>query len=211
MSGASVSAVLLAAGASERMSAHKALIPWMGTTLLQYQLDQLTAVDAIREVVVVTGSRADDLRPLIAQAAKAREAHNPDWATGKASSVRCGAAAVAPDADAILLLAVDQPRTGRLLRALIESHGGAADRITVPVFEGRRGHPLIVGRALLPELLTIDDATRGVRAVVERHAADVREVPCGDPTVRLDLNTPEDVERGIAMLRRSETETAWRA
>ena len=93
---------------------------------------------------------------------------------------------------------------------MIESHDGAASRITVPVFEGRRGHPLIFGRALLPELLAVDDATRGARAVVERHVADVREIACDDPIVRLDLNTPEDVERGIAMLRRSEEEAAWR-
>lgn len=210
MAAAPVAAVLLAAGASERMGAHKALIPWMGTKLLEYQLAQLAAVDAVREIVVVTGSRADDLRPFVASCAKAREAHNADWASGKASSVRCGAAAVAPDAAAVVLLAVDQPRPARLLRTLIESHDGAANRITVPVFEGRRGHPIIFDAALLPELLAVDDATQGVRAVVERHAADVREIACDDPIVRLDLNTPEDVERGIAMLRGGETEAAWR-
>ena len=51
-----------------------------------------------------------------------------------------------------------------------------------------------------PELRAVDDATLGVRAVLERHAPDVREVAVDDPIARLDINTPEDAERGQRML-----------
>ena len=58
--------------------------------------------------------------------------------------------------------------------------------------EGRRGHPLLFSRSLVPELLAIDDATMGVRALVEGHSGEINEVPFDDPIVTFDLNTPED-------------------
>ncbi len=195
-----VSAILLAAGRSERMGARKALLPWGGATLLEYELAQLAAPPEITEIVVVTGYAAGELAALIEAAPKARAAHNAGYAAGKAGSVRCGLSALDDRCDAILLLAVDQPRPAALLQTLIDAHRRARAPITAPLVEGHRGHPLIFDRALLPELLAIDDATFGVRAVVDRHASELNAVPVHGPIARLDLNTPEDVERGRRMI-----------
>lgn len=195
-----VPAVLLAAGHSERMGTQKALLPWGGATLLGYQLEQLAAVDAIREIIVVTGFAAERLGPIVEAAPKARVAYNPDFEAGKASSVRCGLGAIDRAPDAILLLAVDQPRPAALLETLVRAHAASRPPITAPLFEGRRGHPLIFDDALLPELMAIDDATLGVRAVVQSHALSVNDVPVDDPSACLDLNTREDVERARRLL-----------
>ena len=182
------------------MGEQKALLPFGGGTLLEYQLHSLASLEQVTEIVVVTGFRPERLRPLIHFEAKAREAHNASFDGGKVTSILCGLRAVPDDADAILLLAVDQPRPARILRALIESHEAAAVPITVPLNEGHRGHPIIFTAALLPELRSIDEATLGVRAVLERHADEINEVAFGDPIVRLDLNTPDDAERARRML-----------
>jgi molybdenum cofactor cytidylyltransferase len=191
-----VSAVLLAAGRSRRMGTPKALLPWHGTTLLQYQLAQLAEPDEVTEIVVVTGHRAAEIEPLVAGAAKARCVRNAAWESGKVSSILTGLRALSPDCDAVLLLAVDQPRPAAVLRALLDEHVRARPPISLPAFEGRRGHPVLFDRALLPELLAIDEATLGVRAVIARHAPDVREVPCADPAVLLDINIPADLAEG---------------
>jgi molybdenum cofactor cytidylyltransferase len=200
---AAITAVLLAAGRSELMGEQKAVLPWGGGTLLGYQLAQLVAVDAITDIIVVTGYRADDLAPIIDASPRARAVHNAAYDDGKATSVRCGAAAVGDGVNAVLLLAVDQPRPASLLRALVEAHerGGAA--ITAPILNGRRGHPLIFGRALLSELLRVDEATLGVRAVLVRHAAGMLEVPVDDPSACIDINTPADAERARALFARA--------
>jgi molybdenum cofactor cytidylyltransferase len=199
--GPAIAAILLAAGRSERMGAFKPLLPWGGSTLLEYQLEQLASVDEIAETIVVTGYAADRLTAIIDAAPKAHAAHNADYDAGKAGSIRRGLAAITGNPNAILLLAVDQPRPASLIRSLIETHRRAHAAITVPVYGGRRGHPLIFDRALLPELMGIDDASLGVRAVVERHASAVNAVPVADPMACLDLNTPEDAERGHRLLR----------
>jgi molybdenum cofactor cytidylyltransferase len=189
-----VSAIVLAAGESRRMGTPKPLLPLHGTTLLGYQLEQLASIEATGEIIVVTGHRAEDIEAVVRGRAKARAVRNAGYASGKASSVRCGAAAVAPYAAAIMLCAVDQPRPASVLRRLVEEHASGGAPITLPVHGGRRGHPLVFARALLPELLAADDATLGVRAILDRHAADVREVAFADPVVLVDINTPEDAK-----------------
>jgi len=193
-----VSAVLVAAGRSSRMGATKALLPWRGTTLIEYQLAQLAAPDEVTEILVVTGYDADEIEPLVAPAPKARAVRNDAWESGKVSSVLAGLRALSPGCDAILLFAVDQPRLVAVLRALLDEHARVRPPITLPVFEGRRGHPLIFDRALLPELLAVHEDTLGVRAVVARHAAEVREMRSDDPAVLLDINTPADLERAAS-------------
>lgn len=195
-----VSAVLLAAGRSRRMGAGavKALLPWRGTALIEYQLAQLAALDEVTEVVVVTGHRAAEIEPLVAGAPKARAVRNDAWESGKVTSILAGLRALSPGCDAVLLLAVDQPRPAAVLRALIDAHARARPLISLPVFAGRHGHPVLFDRSLLPELLAIDEATLGVRAVVARHAADVYEVRSEDPAVLLDINTPADLDRAAA-------------
>ena len=50
-----VSAIVLAAGESTRMGRQKALLPWHGTTLIEYQVAQLATIDEVEQIIVVTG------------------------------------------------------------------------------------------------------------------------------------------------------------
>jgi molybdenum cofactor cytidylyltransferase len=194
----SVSAILLAAGASTRMGRQKALLPWQGTTLLAYQLAQLAAVDEVREIIVVTGHEPEQITSIAAAAPRARAVHNAAYRTGKVSSIKTGLAAISPEAGAIMLLAVDQPRPAALLCAVVDAHFASGGLITVPARDGHRGHPVIFDRGLLPELLAITEETQGIRAVMQAHLRDTREVAVADPAVHLDLNSPADVEDAAA-------------
>jgi molybdenum cofactor cytidylyltransferase len=189
---ASVSAILLAAGESTRMGRQKALLPWDGTTLIEYQLAQLGAVEDVREIIVVMGHEPQRILKATL-AAGARTVHNANYRSGKVSSIQAGVAAVATEADAILLIAVDQPRHASVVRRIIEAHVMRGALITVPTYEGRRGHPVIFRAALRGELDAIHEDTLGVRAVIERHTDDVVTVEITDPAVRLDLNSPDDL------------------
>ncbi|MFN8557046.1 MAG: nucleotidyltransferase family protein [Dehalococcoidia bacterium] len=183
--------MLLAAGLSTRMGSPKPLLPWDGRPLLAYQIAQLHEA-GIDDVVVVTG-HAGAAVAAVARAAGARVAHNPAYAEGRAGSVRVGAQAVANGRD-VLVLNVDQPRTASLIATVAGARAGA---ITVPLFEGRRGHPAVFAARLLPELRAVSDASEGLRAVMRAHAAEVTLVPVTDDRALLDLNTPEAYARAL--------------
>ena len=122
-------------------------------------------------------------------------AHNAEYRTGKVSSIKTGLSAASPDADAVFLLAVDQPRSSNIVRAVVDEYASTRAPITIPTNGGHAGHPLLFDRALLPELRSITEDTQGIRAVMQRHASDALAVELADPAVNLDLNTPEDFRR----------------
>ena len=191
-----IAAILLAGGESRRMGRPKPLLPWDDRTLVEYQIEQLRAAGVDR-VVAVLGYAADDVRPLVHKAG-ALSVINELYAEGRASSVRVGAAALGEDTQAVVVLNVDQPRPAWVTRRLLEAHRSRGNTITLPAYEGHRGHPPVIAGALLPELREAREATLGLRAIIDRHQAEVREVPFETDVVLLDVNEPEDYERARA-------------
>ncbi len=193
---ARVSAILLAAGESTRMGTQKALLPWRGSPLIRYQIQAL--LDAgVSEVVVVLGYRAERLRPLVEAFPNARAVLNLRYRTGKSSSVRAGLRHVDPQAEAILVLAVDQPRSPETLSQVVALHRRLGCLITYPAYKGKGGHPIIFSKTLLPELIRVRESRQGLREVVQRHRAEVARIEVEDAEVLLDLNQPEEFQKAV--------------
>jgi molybdenum cofactor cytidylyltransferase len=210
-------ALLLAAGESRRMGRMKALLPWppkggSGGTLLAHQITALKAAGVDR-VVVVLGHQADLLRaavePLLRGGVRRGPGYagsrgrpsgvscavNPHYMQGKTTSIKAGLAVLGPEVpDLLLILNVDQPRSADTLRRLLEQHRRGGCLITVPTYQGKGGHPLVLDGSLFDELREIDEASEGLRAVVRRHQDSLQRVELEAPEVLWDLNTPEQYQ-----------------
>ena len=190
-------AILLAAGESRRMGQVKALLPWQGTSLLQHQVNSLLSA-GVDHVVVVLGHRAGELSPLLEGMEQVSWRLNPDYLQGKTTSIKTGLKALDPrTAGAILMLNVDQPRSAETIRSLLDQHRNSGSLITIPEFQGKGGHPILVDSSLLDELTNIEEATFGVKAVVRRHQEATMRVPVDNPEVLWDLNTPEQYREAL--------------
>lgn len=188
-------AILLAAGESTRMGTPKPLLSWGDATLIEYQVRELAAA-GIDDIVAVLGHAADAVRPCVPP--EARVVVNEAYRDGRASSLRTGAGVLPGDADPILVLNVDQPRPRDVLCSLLASHRDGGALITLPVAEGRRGHPPVLAGHLLPELRNASEEARGLRGVIGAHQEAVREADLSAPVVLLDINTPADYRRALA-------------
>ena len=194
---AATTAILLAAGESRRMGQLKALLQWQGASLLQHQVKTLLAAGVDR-VVVVVGHRAGELTALLEGMDGATWRLNPDYLQGKTTSIKTGLGALdAEDTGTVLVLNVDQPRSAETVSFLLERHQRSGSLITIPEYEGKGGHPILVDASLLGELLQIDEETLGVKAVVRRHQPSTSRVPMDGPEVLWDLNTPEQYEEAL--------------
>ena len=187
-----VSAILLAAGASRRMGRPKQLLKFGRGTMLEEAIEPLLR-SRVREVLVVLGHRADEIRRSIAML-PVRVAINSDPDRGMLSSVQCGVMAASADADAFLVALGDQPFLcahviDALIRAFKDSHRG----IVVPVWMGRRGHPIILDARYASCILGMGQAGT-LRDVVRAHADDVLEVSVGTEDILRDMDTPEEYE-----------------
>lgn len=175
--------LILAAGASHRMGRPKALLRWGNTTLLDHALRQARAA-RIADLVVVLGPATREL-----VLADVKVAFNPEPESGRSASIRLGSEALPDAANAILVQSVDQPVETQVIAALFEAVERGA-LIAVPSHGGRRGHPICVAGALLPELRVVSEADEGLRAVVRRHGDGVVEVPVDSESVLWNLNDP---------------------
>ena len=194
-----VSAILTAAGESSRMGSPKPLLPWPSgrgddMTLVEYQVSQLRCA-GIDEIVVVLGHRAEEVEPLV-RGAGVQSVLNPDYQSGKTTSIRAGLAKIDARASTVMLLAVDQPRPASIIRRVLEAHALSGAAVTSPLHRGRGGHPIAFDSLLLAELREITEEGQGIREVIGRHLSRVHRVEIDDPAVRLDLNTPGDYRRG---------------
>ena len=114
-------AVVTAAGYSSRMGTLKALLPWIDTTLINHHIDSLEEIRC-DEIIVVTGYKAPLIKDSIKHRSNVLIAHNPDYGSGRVSSIKRGVSEVSDYCDAILLIGVDQPRNSGILSLLIGSH-----------------------------------------------------------------------------------------
>ena len=160
-----IAAVVLAAGAASRFGSPKQ------TLLLPSVLERL-AQSGLGQVVVVAGAH-----PLEGAVPC------PDWERGPGASLRCGLAALAPDAEAAVVVLADGPdlapaAVDRVVAAWRES---GAD-VVAASYDGVRGHPLLVARAAWGEI-----PDEGLRA------AEPLLVACDDLGAPGDVDTEADL------------------
>ena len=189
-------AIILAAGASERMGYPKALLPYRGRPFLTGIVDACYAAGVDKRVVVL-GYYADKIREEI-DLSDVVVAMNDELDAGPIGSIRAGLAALAPfPIDAVLVWPVDRPHVAvATVEALLDAFRTTHQPIVIPTHGGKRGHPVLFGRRVFTELLGAPNA-EGARAVVHRDPARVVEVAVDDPAVLEDFNTPDDYRKLI--------------
>ena len=153
----------------------------------------------VERIVVVLGHDSDRLKPIVESVEGASWVLNPDYIQGKTTSLKIGVSALYDHkVTDLLLLNVDQPRTAEIVRILLTRHGSSKSAITIPTYGGKGGHPILISAELLPEMAVIEEETKGLLAVVRRHADDTDRFEVDDPSVLWDLNTPEQYEQALA-------------
>jgi len=191
-----VAAVVLAAGKSSRMGRNKLLLEVDGATVLDRLLVSLTSV--LGEVIVVTGNDPEPIRA-VAELHSARVVHNPNYEEGMTTSFQAGLRAASADA-AFLVLGDQLGLEPSLLWRMIDvMEGDQSALIVSPICEGKRGHPTLFRRPLFSEILRLR-GEETLKDVVLRHESEHRTVDVDEWTV-LDLDTPEDYEKALRLLR----------
>lgn len=176
------------------MGSPKALLPYRGKSFLEHLLD-VTRHPRIGFTRIVVGAHAEEIRKSL----HGRENEivvNAEWERGQLSSIQAGIRSLpANGTSGMILWPVDHPMVSAALVAqLIEEFDSSGKSITLPIFRGKRGHPLIFRVSLYEELLAASPEV-GARQVVWAHAHDIAEVPTGEEGVILNLNDPETLKR----------------
>jgi molybdenum cofactor cytidylyltransferase len=178
-----VGAILLAAGRSSRFGAgHKLLAPWRGKPLVVHAVDAIAAA-GLPPPIVVLGHDEDAVRAALA-GCDVQFVAAPDWAEGMGRSLAAGIAAVPAEWDAALICLGDMPAVEpSLITALAATPG----ELVVPVWDGRRGHPVRWPRAAFAKLLALTGDTGGKAAMAD---FSITEIAAASPACLVDVDTP---------------------
>jgi molybdenum cofactor cytidylyltransferase len=192
-----VAIIVLAAGMSRRYGANKLLLPFESGTVISTVL-ACAAQSAARPIVVVTGHEAervqDELHARL-PSAPLTFVHNPDYATAEMlSSVKTGIRFLSPGpAEAAMIALGDQPliRLDVVERLRIAFEHGCGDLIAPLVgMNGRRGHPVLIGRHWWDDVLALP-AESNVRDLLRANRASLVHVVVNDDAILGDVDTPE--------------------
>jgi molybdenum cofactor cytidylyltransferase len=187
-----IAAIVLAAGRGARFATagrNKLLETHGGRPLVRRAVD--AAMDSrAGETIVVTGWDHERVAATLA-GLPVTLVHNPRHADGMASSLLAGLAQ-AKDAEGVLILLGDMPNvSSSVLDLLIRTAEATHAVAVVPTRGGRRGNPVLIGRALFPRLSELQ-GDRGARALL-RATLDVVELEVDEDGVLIDVDTPDDL------------------
>jgi len=182
-------AVVLAAGRSRRFGSDKRQHRLGSQNLLQLSLSKPLALglpttlvlrpDDTVQLAALVGDLIDQPRLSIIYAA--------DADAGMGHSLASAAPSMA-GFDQVLVLLADMPWIEADTLRLLLSHGDS-ERIVVPLYRGRRGHPVLFGSRWFAALGGLGGDI-GARELLRANSGGVDEVEVLDPGVLRDIDTP---------------------
>jgi molybdenum cofactor cytidylyltransferase len=199
--------VILAAGESTRMGRDKALLPWppmnsgfaISQTFLSAAIAALNAVNDM--VIVVAGNNEQNLAPIV-YAAGASLVRNRHPELGQFSSLQVGLREVLDQGrDAAMVTLVDRPPPS--IATLVKLHSAFEDAAlarkwaVVPEYQGKHGHPILIGREMISAFLEaeVTSTARDIEHANEQH---IEYVSVDDPLIAMNVDTPQDYESLIS-------------
>ncbi|MFQ5682243.1 MAG: NTP transferase domain-containing protein [Candidatus Binatia bacterium] len=185
-----VSGLVLAAGTSSRLGKRtKQLLPWRGTTVLEWVIKQVET-SPLDEVVVVIGHEAEEVRRSVT-VKRARFVEATDFHEGCSASIRAGLEAIDRKAEAAALILADQPGLEHeTIAAVMRVWQEMKSPVVRVSYRGRSGHPMLFAAALFEQLKALH-GDKGVWKLLATHPEWVREVEV-DRSFPGDMDTWED-------------------
>ena len=198
----SIFGLVLAAGKARRMGegGHKLLAEFAGEPLVR-RSTRVLLEGGLSQVTVVTGHRREEIETALT-GLDVQRVHNPDYASGMASSLVSGLlSGTMSEADGILVMLADMPGvTPEDIARMVEAFRAEGGRAVIrAVSAGKRGNPVILPRATFAAIRKLEGDT-GARAIIETCGLPVVDVEIG-AAAHLDVDTPEAVLQAGGILK----------
>jgi molybdenum cofactor cytidylyltransferase len=186
-----IAAVILAAGQSARLGTPKQLIPWQGTTLLEFTISEIQQ-SGIEDIVLVLGAHADEIKKIINNQ-QLRIVYNYSWPSGKASSIRAGLNTISPSSNGVLFFLCDQPYlSSELICKIIQAGDSSTADIIAPAVGDSLSNPVLFFKRIFPAFYTLQ-GEEGGKTLFSQYT--IQRVPWEDDRILIDIDTQADLEK----------------
>jgi molybdenum cofactor cytidylyltransferase len=188
-------AIILAAGSSSRMGTQKLVMPFGQSTIIETVIDNVLS-SSVDHLMVVLGADHEKVRSTIA-GRPVHFCHNQEYKKGMLSSVICGIRSLPEDTGAALIFLGDQPGIPpSVTNKVIQVYNEELTGIVIPVYNDRRGHPLLVDMKYRNQVESLD-LEEGLRKLRHLFPDDVLELEVDEAGILVDIDTKEDYDKAI--------------
>jgi molybdenum cofactor cytidylyltransferase len=188
--------ILLAAGHSRRFGIHNKLQQTLpdGRMLALSSARHLLAV--IPQSVAIVRAGQDELKSVLAEAGLQVTVcgdHQQEMGDSLAAAVHF-AVSLYPQTAGVVIALADMPAISPCTIAAVAGRIAAGAGIVVPVFQGKRGHPVGFSVSFVEQLLSLK-GDQGARVLLEKYSSALVFHECDDAGILLDIDTPLDLEQ----------------
>lgn len=193
-----ITAILLAAGSSRRMGKeNKLTLAFKGKPMIAHMVDEILASQP-DELIVVTGYESSEISAWLKDK-QVKIVFNPHHLKGMTTSIQAGVMAAHEHSSGFMICLGDQPlilakEYNLLINHFLEEKSFNTRQILVPVFEGKRGNPVIFSSFYRNEILQ-HQQMEGCREIILRNQPYVRPITVETPHILKDIDTPEDYDQ----------------
>ena len=189
-----ISAIILAAGESRRMGVQNKLLLQIDSEVLIRKFVKSVSNSLVDAVLVVVGFEAEKIKAVLHdQSVKFVE--NPSYEEGMTTSIQSGVKASSNESTGLMICLADMPFAetsdlNLLIQAFNDYRSTESSLIIVPVFQGKRGNPVLFSEVFRDKILT--HKGEGCREIVRQFPHYVKEVSMENDNLLRDIDTPED-------------------
>jgi len=189
-----ICAIILAAGESKRMGRPKMLLSFNESTMIETVLKNISE-SKVEKILVVLGAEKDAIAEKIGKL-DLEFCYNENYIEGMLSSVKCGFKNLPNDFKAAMVFQGDQPFIAAdAINKVIEAYLSSKYGIIIPVYDGKRGHPILIDRKYNSEIVKLSPEI-GLRELTFRFHYDVLEVQTEEPGILRDFDTYKEYLEG---------------
>ena len=192
-----ISAIILAAGESTRMREPKPLVRFGKLTFLETIIQNFKNA-GIENISIVLGHKAEQIAKEL-KLSPDNFTINKNYSFGQFSSVQAGVKNLKSNCTGVFLTLVDQPQISSdiiaEIRIFFEEN---SDKIVIPTFQGKRGHPPVLPKWFFHEILTANP-TQKTSEIIRNHPHKVCGLEINNESILWNMNTKQDLDRVLSL------------
>ncbi|BDR65393.1 nucleotidyltransferase family protein [Clostridium tetani] len=182
-----VEGIILAAGLSTRAGTNKLILDIDGKTAIERCIYGM--YDLCSKIIVVGGHRIEDIKGILDRYTRVELVYNPNYLEGMFSSVKKGLIHIKEER--FLLIPGDYPVINK---STYKYMLGLNKDIIIPMYNGKKGHPVLMKSYLIEELLK-DASYKTLRDFINKKG--FTPINVQDPGILMDIDTMEDYRRAV--------------
>ena len=190
-----ISAIVLAAGLSQRMGDNnKLFLDFKGKPLVAHVIDQVAQSNVHQVILVTSEISIEKIQAL--EIGDSQIIINPDYQRGMTTSIQAGIENSSDKNEGYMICLGDLPLIQTetfnfLIESFSEEFRKNKEIITIPTFQGKKGNPVIFSSAYRDKILAHTEP-EGCRGIIEEHQKQANQVKVSDPGILNDVDTEED-------------------